>query len=334
MNIDVDTKQVMSRFPTFELSYETVGHKKVSSTYDICFAIAQGRKYFAWFTFYEEHDICLLLDVTREKKIGNVSQLKTTFNRGLSLGTLVYGTLIEDPETTRSVFLIEDMVYFKGIPLSKVPFGDKLGFIYEMLSENMTATGKGDTIFALPVAWKMSADEDIIPSASIPYTIHHVQYRSLRDIVPFVNRVATNLAIVEKPISIMPICDVRFDYTSPQYKFPTIFKVTANVQLDVYHLYAFGKNSALVYVGVAYIPNYKTSVYMNGLFRNIKENQNLDAIEESDDEEDFQNCREDKYVDLGKTLCIECVFHPKFRKWVPVKTVDPRNSRIVHVRAL
>ena len=30
------------------------------------------------------------------------------------------------------------------------------------------------------------------------------------------------------------------------------------------------------YVDVVYIPNYKTSVYMNSLFRNIRENNNLD----------------------------------------------------------
>jgi superfamily II DNA/RNA helicase len=42
-----------------------------------------------------------------------------------------------------------------------------------------------------------------------------------------------------------------------------------------------------MYYDVAFIPDYSTSVMMNKLFRNIKENQNLDALEESDDEEEF-----------------------------------------------
>ena len=35
---------------------------------------------------------------------------------------------------------------------------------------------------------------------------------------------------------------------------------------------------------------------MNSLFRNIKENKNIDYIEESEDESDFENTSEDKYV--------------------------------------
>jgi hypothetical protein len=71
---------------------------------------------------------------------------------------------------------------------------------------------------------------------------------------------------------------------------------------------------------------------MNGLFRNIRENKNLDAIEESDDEEDFQDSRIDKYVDLKKTLSIECVFNQKFKKWVPKKVVI--KGLIVHIGKL
>ena len=46
-------------------------------------------------------------------------------------------------------------------------------------------------------------------------------------------------------------------------------------------------NSKLEKYKVACIPNYKTSMMMNALFRNIKENRNLDLLEESDDEEEF-----------------------------------------------
>ena len=60
---------------------------------------------------------------------------------------------------------------------------------------------------------------------------------------------------------------------------------------------------------------------MNSLFRNIKENRNLDAIEESDDEDDFYDMRMDKYVDLTKEIRMECVYHSKFRRWIPYKTV-------------
>jgi hypothetical protein len=72
---------------------------------------------------------------------------------------------------------------------------------------------------------------------------------------------------------------------------------------------------------------------MNRLFRTIRENENLDAIEESDDEDDFQNVTEDKYVNLQKTLLMECQFHPKFKRWVPMRVMN-QQCKVVHISQL
>jgi hypothetical protein len=61
---------------------------------------------------------------------------------------------------------------------------------------------------------------------------------------------------------------------------------------------------------------------MNRLFRNIKENENLDSLEESDDEEEFQNDKEDRHVYLEREFHMQCSFHYKFKKWVPIKIVS------------
>jgi hypothetical protein len=125
----------------------------------------------------------------------------------------------------------------------------------------------------------------------------------------------------------------RPDFNKPQYRSTAIFQVTADIQFDIYHLFAYGKNKSQVYYNIAYIPNYKTSVFMNGLFRNIKENRNLDYIEESDDEDDFQNTSLDKYVNLQKVLFLECKFHPKFKRWVPLRTVK-QPCKVIHIGML
>ena len=39
-----------------------------------------------------------------------------------------------------------------------------------------------------------------------------------------------------------------------------------------------------------------------------QENANLDLLEESDDEDEFENTHLDKFVDLEKTVLMECVF--------------------------
>jgi hypothetical protein len=123
------------------------------------------------------------------------------------------------------------------------------------------------------------------------------------------------------------------DFMKPQYKFTTVFKVSADIQFDIYHLLAYGKNKSLINYNIAHIPNYTKSVFMNGLFRKIRENKNLDYIEESDDEDDFENTKVDKYVNVEKILSMECVFSTKFKKWIPVKVVDDR-SKIVHISQL
>jgi hypothetical protein len=61
---------------------------------------------------------------------------------------------------------------------------------------------------------------------------------------------------------------------------------------------------------------------LNDTFRKIKENANLDALEESDDEEEFEDDREDKFVDLKKEQHFMCNFHHKFKKWIPVSSLD------------
>jgi hypothetical protein len=101
-----------------------------------------------------------------------------------------------------------------------------------------------------------------------------------------------------------------------------IFYVKPDIQNDIYYLYKINTvNCSIISDETAHIPDYKTSVLMNKLFRNIKENINLDSLEESDDEEEFENIQIDKFVDLNKTLKMRCIFNNKFRKWVPVNVV-------------
>ena len=70
-----------------------------------------------------------------------------------------------------------------------------------------------------------------------------------------------------------PPCRVSLD---SKKKKTTVFKVVPDIQNDIYHLYS----SDGTFVDIAYIQTYEKSVMMNKLFRNIKENDRLDALEE------------------------------------------------------
>ena len=348
-----EMNDLMSRFPNFELSYETISHKKVSPSYNICLAIPQGKKCFLWFTFQGEKDCCILLDLNREKKIVKGTVINTIFDAKLSLGTLLYGTFIENEETNNigkslNFFAIEDIFYFKGIALKKLNLHEKFCSMIDTI--NSTNNSKNQIKFNLPVLWEIHNDQEVecatsIPdniSQTIPYQIHHIQYRCLTEIKPFLNvfinrklnfsNAVTQESKKEK-IHNFDTIDFTCDYSKPQYRYPTVFQVTADIQFDVYHLFAHGTNLKPIYYGVAGIPSYKTSVFMNSLFRKIKENINLDSIEESDDEEEFEDMTEDKFVDIQKVLLMECTFHQKFKKWIPTRVVE-NFSRIIHIDKL
>jgi hypothetical protein len=331
---------IMRRFPEFELSYETISHKKVSAAYNLCMAIPTGKKMFAWFTFHQDKDVCYLLDINKEKKITKATLTGESVGSELALGTIVYGSYLQDESEW---FVIEELYYYKGVSLKNIKFGEK----FQLLKGLLSTQAGGSLKFCLPVMWEFRASKDsdeypaYIPesiSANIYYPVHHIQYRAIYDIMPNLN-VHLNRkilpAVIKKKQSSHTFETIPFtmDINKPQYRYSTVFQVTADIQYDIYHLFAYGKHNSSVYYNTAYIPNYKKSVFMNGHFRKIRENKNIDYIEESDDEEDFQNLNEDKYVDLNKILLMECVFNRKFKRWTPVRVVD-KNSKIAHIGQL
>ena len=107
-----------------------------------------------------------------------------------------------------------------------------------------------------------------------------------------------------------------------------VFIVRPDIQDDIYYLYALDHAKKEVKCGTAHIPSFDTSVMMNKLFRVIKENENLDALEESDNEEEFENDNIDKFVKLETSYNMLCQYNYKFKKWVPLRAVS-NNSTII-----
>lgn len=346
---------LMRRYPKFELSYETVSQKGDLSIYDICIAVPTGRKAFLWNTFYNDNDISYILDVNREKHIAKANVLHTCKMHPMSHNTIVYGTIIaeenEQPEYTKTFFVIEDIYYYNGVQLKNVPFIDKLAYMKQYIELSAkTDYEQFPYILTLPYMWRHEGvNQTELPyllseafAKNIGYSTHHLQYRSLRLITPYINtniNRKVNLTIAQ--INIAQNTNVPnyyrmkypMDYIKPQFKYNTVFLIKADIQNDIYHLFAYGNRKSMVYSGVLCIPDYKTSVMMNTVFRRIKENDNLDAIEESDDEDDFQNISPEKYVDLNKTVAFDCKFHRKFKKWCPIVKA-PHQSKIVHINKL
>jgi len=92
------------------------------------------------------------------------------------------------------------------------------------------------------------------------------------------------------------------------------FVIRPDAQNDIYYVLHSPDEPITPTTMIAHIPNYKTSVMMNSLFRNIKENRNLDALEESDSEDETNI----PLVDLNKWVRMSCTFSGRFKRWQPI----------------
>jgi hypothetical protein len=341
---------LLKRFPQFELSYETVSHKKVSSSISVALAISLGRKYFIWYTYKQgtSEDACYLIGLDKEKQICSIENRPyTPTSKNLCLGTILYGTIYEH-QYSRNFFVVEDIYYYCGVNLSNQCFGGRIGFLKEFMN-NVDAPD----IF-LSVMWHLESGKELsntIPadiSGKIGYTPHHIQYRDITRVAPYINIALQKRGFVPSN-SVAPVTSStvaqkmtaaaimnpipHFDFSKPAFRYTAIFNITADPQLDLYHLYAYGGPNVAVYCGLAGIQSLNSSMFMNKHFRRIRENDNLDLAEESEDEEDFENTDLNKYVNIDAVIPMECVFNQKHKKWMPVRLAR-KEDKLIHIEKL
>jgi hypothetical protein len=200
------------------------------------------------------------------------------------------------------VISIEDV--YQDFQSMHISWKQKLSMLHRLFTSNAFQIKDNQFICGLPVmALNMSALNYAIKQ--LPYTIQEIQFKKYNQ---------TN------------------HYYYIPYKYPTAttlelqreFWVRAEITPDIYSLYAYppsNLNQKPVHANVALVPTYQASVMLNSLFRKIKENQQLDALEESDDEEEFQNTSYSKYVHVNKLVKMNCVYCSKFKKWIPICVV-------------
>lgn len=305
--------QILTDFPNIELSYETVVHKKVYGV-DIMFAIPEGQKAFIWFTKYKKENTCFLLEIGDSKKINNVSICKTEFEDILSYGTIFYGTIFKNINILH--FAVENILYNKGKSLEKTSFLNKLTILRNIFKEQFIQKETNRSIiFGLPLfAIGDNFNKLLDDIQKLPYKISKIYFRYLYN----KNQKIFSINYFKPGIK----------YNELNNKKHAVFKVTPDIQNDIYHLHTYNyKLNKDEYFDIAYIPDYITSVFMNSIFRNIKENSNLDALEESDDESEFENNKIDKFVYLDKKLTMNCVYNVKFKKWTPI-SIASNNDKI------
>jgi len=347
---DDEISSILSDFPKFELSYEMMTHKKVYD-YNVILAIPNGPKCFAWFTSYKEDNVCFIMEVdnnssdnsnsNKKNNVTNIHICLTSFDDKLAYGTIFYGTCFS--VNGSSCFCIEDLYYYKGVNYSGKTFINRLETIKHILKGELCqkALTCNYTIFGLPL---MGTDlltmlKDI---EQLPYKPMYLKYRwyetkkiMCAEYYSKPNRQNYDNNMLNKKVE-MP--DKKTEISDKKVEIPVepkkpiqsqlsnaVFHITPDIRSDIYNLFIYN-NGKMEFYDYAFIPDYETSVKMNALFRNIKENNNLDALEESDDEDDFENERTDKYVYLDKSYRMKCLFNYKFKKWTPISVVNTKEQ--------
>jgi hypothetical protein len=330
-----EKNSLLQDFPrTKKLSYK-IPYKKVSN-YDLVFAIPEGINAYIWFTNYNSKDVCIVIELINNQ-IGQIYIKPACFHFHLCYGTLLYGTLFKCKGHTH--FSLEDILFYKGKDASSWKLMEKINIYHHLFQHdiNSIAYNKSFLIIGLPVI--CSTEEECRSKCkSLPYKVRYLEYR-------FLNNISSNTIYYEeydiKPQKTYSNLNTNINtYTNTNSKTfiqsknhkkqDVVFQVRPDLQNDIYHLYI---NNGTKFHSIAYIPDYTTSVKMNKLFRKIKENDNLDTLEESDDEEEFQNDKIDKFVYLDKFYNMVCYYSYKFKKWVPDR-IAPSHMRIIEEEQL
>ena len=352
--------KLLQQFPKIKFSYELKSYKKVSNSSNeperndnnVYFMIPKGKKYFVWFKNGE----CLFLELDNDKQVVNVTSKKTS--RIFPNDTILYGThFYYRPHMNANTdilyyFTIENIHYYNGVNL------DTTQTVFEKCKTLHLAftTVSLEKTFQVEIGLPhIDTCLDRISAVKPFYQVYCIQKKKSNDKTNQYQNVNINVMISQqaqqqqqaqqepKQIPINTISkhipvengktylEKSNDHSNKnnnnnnnkKYK---IFIVSADIQNDIYNLvdpdHDDSSNYTISNKLVASIPDYKTSVFMNTLFRNIKENRSLDALEESDDEDEFENTNIDKFVDLTKKIKMKCVFNYKFKKWTPIECVN------------
>ena len=303
---------LLNNFPDIELSYEKKLHKKVQNI-DCYLTIPYGPKYFAWFYYFKNKPTLVILKINRKNnRISHIEKKICCFKSNLCIGvgTILYGTIFNHRDI--NFFNIEDIFYYKNENLKNKCNLEKFNIEHFILKNEIkqVAYQKNSIIFGLP---NINTNYNEIHKLvnKIPYSLFSIQHRFLKKSI----NIFYNEQVFQK---------------IDKYAF---FQIQPTIQPDIYKLYCYNNNNNLFLYGLSHISSFKNSVYLNSLFRNIKENRNLDLLEESDDDEEFENINLDKYI-KNISINMKCKYINKFKSWEPVARTNDNISKYSFILSL
>ena len=338
---------------TLEIYYENHVHKKFLA--DVYAVIPKGKKCALWFT----HKQCWMFQIAKrpyqpnqpnqpkrleavsfdDVRMLNMSCMDDAWYNGK--GTILYGTCLSDKKR----FSVENVYYFCGIKQQND--GSMNRFIDFFDSLKRCKLESAPLQFFMPIM-HTSFHEALNDAMKITsYDVFCIQHRFLQRACSEYKNLLIHLA-EQQPQGNQQSQPQGNQQSQPQgnQSFKSFFPKQAHAattitppsapiqpmrtfilkpdaQNDIYYVLHNKDEPITQFTMIAHIPNYKTSVMMNSIFRNIKENRNLDALEESDDEDEFVDKDKNtaQFVDLNKCARMTCAFNHRFKRWQPCACV-------------
>ena len=299
MKIITNSNNILNYFPNIELCYNLT-YNKVSN-YRLILAIPQGNKCFIWFTKIYHKYVALLIYITDIKNgrynFLNIYELNNKFNNELC-GTILYGCSFKFNDEL--YFSFEDIFYYKKTNVSLSTFFNKLTIINDILNDYIykSTDTKNSIVIGIPLINTNYNNINIMIQQHISYQIHELKYITETQDEYYVKYKKNQR---------------QQHYEKKQQT--NIFKVIPGTKTDIYELHFYDKQlNEYKYHSIAFIPNYKSSIMMNKIFHGLKNYENLDYLEDSDDEFDSQSENNPKMM--------ECIFDCKFKKWIPMNVIE------------
>jgi len=234
--------ELSKSFPTIHIE----SFQKTNTISGLGVLIPKGAKAFAWFTYLHKHPICILLHI-EGNEIQKISHAYVSFKENLSLGTIVYGTLLKEQ------FIIENLYYDKGV-LVYLSYLEKLERMKSILENIQRCECKESIQFYLP---KMVERHHLLEASNMPYPVYGI------------------VVLQQMRMFIL------------NHVFCTFLVKKREDTEDVYELYALDDQHNLQMVSTALINDFKTSHFMKRhAYKNKATYKNIE-LSDSEEEEDL-----------------------------------------------
>lgn len=266
----------------------------------------QGKKSYIWFTYYEKKIMAILIFIVNNDiydRRNEFYELNLIFDNTLCYNNvLLYGYYIKHNDI--NYFIIENIYNYNVYNhiIERNDYNSIYNYKLELFNKILN-TIENTNNFYIKIPYISTSSDDIFKTLlKLEYKIYSIC--GYNDKTYFGNYILNN---------------------SLKNKIQVTFKVQSLIKEDIYTLSILSEKGEEFY-DFALINTYELSIYMNSLFRNIKENSNLDLLELSEDEDEFENIAEDKFVYLDMYKIMDCEYNYKLKKWIPIKL---SNNKII-----